>query len=92
LGHFTASFPTPATFGAQAIQAPFQANGSGARFPWSGHPGANALVPPAVARQTFQSAREPPPPLLDHAPGWCLLQLPAEAKMEIRSDLKSSGS
>ena len=63
LGHFTASFPTPATFGAQAIQAPFQANGSGARFPWSGHPGANALVPPAVARQTFQSAREPPPPL-----------------------------
>ncbi|RLN32897.1 trithorax group protein osa-like [Panicum miliaceum] len=59
MGHFTASFPTPTTIGAQAIQAPFQANGSepfsGSRFPWSGHPGlSNTLVPPAVAPQTFQ--------------------------------------
>jgi hypothetical protein len=62
LGHFTASFPTPATIGAQAIQAPFQANGSepfsDARFPWSGHPGANELVPPAVP-QTFQPESHP---------------------------------
>jgi len=57
-----------------------------------GHPGANALVPPAVAPQSFQAARGPSPPLLelDHASGrWQLL---AEARMEIRSDLKSSGS
>ncbi|RLM87113.1 trithorax group protein osa-like [Panicum miliaceum] len=62
LGHFTASFPTPATIGAQGIQAPFEANGSepfgDARFPWSGHPGANELVPPAVP-QTFQPESHP---------------------------------
>ncbi|CAL5073102.1 unnamed protein product [Urochloa decumbens] len=59
LGHFTPPFPTtPATIGsgAQASQAPFQANPSdpfisGAGMQWSGHPGANALAPPPQAFQ-----------------------------------------
>lgn len=63
LGQFTPSSPTPVTIGAQAIQAPFHANVSqpfsGATMPWSGHPDANALVPPAMAPQTFQPESHP---------------------------------
>ncbi|CAL5082558.1 unnamed protein product [Urochloa decumbens] len=71
LGHFTPPFPTtPATIvgGAQASQAPFQANPSdpfisGAGMPWSGHPaGANALAPPP---QAFQ-------PDMSHHPYWAM--------------------